>query len=51
MEDKLEAFLGVIEELNLTELNLLSQIVHVLTEKKLNQEVMKHDLNKTENQN
>ena len=52
MEDKLKVFLDdVIEELSLKELNTLSAIIQVLTEKKLNNLVMEYNLNKTPNKN
>lgn len=52
MVDKLEDFLdNVIDELTLTELNLLSQIIHQLTEKKLRSAVAEYNLNKKENLN
>lgn len=51
MEDKLEAFLEVIDELSLDELNTLSRIIAVLTEKKLVTLVQEYNLNKPENKN
>jgi hypothetical protein len=51
MVEKLEEFLGVIDELSLEELNTLSQIINVLTEKKLSKLVAEYNLNKTENKN
>ena len=51
MEEKLEAFLGVIDELSLEELNTLSRIINVLTEKKLVSLVQEYNINKTENKN
>lgn len=52
MEDKLKVFLDdVIEELSLEELNTLSQIIQVLTERKLKNLVAEYNLNKPHNKN
>lgn len=52
MEDKLKVFLDdVIEELSLEELNTLSQIIQVLTERKLKALVTEYNLNKPYNKN
>lgn len=52
MEDKLKEFLdNVVEDLSLEELNILSQILDVLKEKKLKTLVLEYNLNKPENRN